>query len=1018
MRRLLIVLLLLVSLGAWGANTTYYVDTDVIGGDSSGDSWGNAFATLAAAEALNLDTTTGATDGTCTINARGTAADTTALTWGGWTTDAAGYVHVVGDFAGANWDATKYHMTIDDANAIDINDNYLRFSNIQIEVTGLSADRQVFYIFGIPGGGSAIHFDSVYIRGASGDSNGLMGVWVSDSDATVSMYNCITTDMASVADTNSYGFYNSLGTSVVYNSVFYNMRTGLRRDADSLTVANLAVFNTNDDFNGTITITKSASDDDDAESVAESGGGATWPDDFTDAANGDFSLVAASSLIGSGDVDPGTGLFSDDIVGTARGVAWDIGAFEYVGGPATYTLTYDDNTSTGGAVPVDGSSPYEESDTVTVLGNTGTLVKTGSYWSGWNTAADGSGTTYITGSTFSMPAANTTLYALWVAATTVYVRDGASGGDDGTDWTNAYDDLPAVLTRGATYYIADGDYSTYDFNDTEVGSSLIFITKATAGTHGTETGWDAGYGDGQGVFTAPIAFTTGYYTLDGGQTITTPSSIGTDYGIKITEDSTSNITGIVRIGTSAVVSYITLQNVWVYNTSNGSVNNGTVGVRFNVSYASHHIKILQSYLQNCGKDGIQISKSDYILVERCYIERYGLLTVGDPDYHGQTVQLFYGSTDIVFRYNTWESNEGQALISLAGITGANERIRFYGNTVFVPHGETSATPGFNGSGGLIGDISDGGETGPAYLIAYNNTFVNIGDDYGGVAIMSLYQTAGNNYLYNNLYYNCGTVTIDADWTASDYHASGGGDNITGDNKQVDIPVSTFISYTGNNFKLGENTDGGLDLSGEGWWSGGVDAFFGTVDSEDDLLGVARATWSRGAYEYAAVTTYTVTYDGNTSSGGSVPTDFGGPYEELDTVTVLGNTGTLWKAGYVWVDWDTAANGSGTNYSADDTFYMPGANTTLYAQWSASGIGSGGQIIAAIPPPFMQLMGMWWMNASIGIALLAFLTRVMVYVSAQVFEERSRWRGAGEKRDRQIDSLLLDDYIDRRENGGG
>ena len=34
-----------------------------------------------------------------------------------------------------------------------------------------------------------------------------------------------------------------------------------------------------------------------------------------------------------------------------------------------------------------------------------------------------------------------------------------------------------------------------------------------------------------------------------------------------------------------------------------------------------------------------------------------------------------------------------------------------------------------------------------------------------------------------------------------------------------------------------------------------------------------------------------------------------------TVTVLGNTGSLVKTGYTFTGWNTAANGSGTSYTA-------------------------------------------------------------------------------------------------------
>ena len=86
------------------------------------------------------------------------------------------------------------------------------------------------------------------------------------------------------------------------------------------------------------------------------------------------------------------------------------GSFE--SNEASLTVTYNGNGNTGGAVPTDSSSPYSSGDTVTVLGNTGSLVKTGKTFSGWNTKADGSGTTYTAAQTFSI-SASITLYAKW-----------------------------------------------------------------------------------------------------------------------------------------------------------------------------------------------------------------------------------------------------------------------------------------------------------------------------------------------------------------------------------------------------------------------------------------------------------------------------------------------------------------------------------------------------------------------------------------------------------------------------
>ena len=84
------------------------------------------------------------------------------------------------------------------------------------------------------------------------------------------------------------------------------------------------------------------------------------------------------------------------------------------------------------------------------------------------------------------------------------------------------------------------------------------------------------------------------------------------------------------------------------------------------------------------------------------------------------------------------------------------------------------------------------------------------------------------------------------------------------------------------------------------------------------------------YETAS-STYSVTYDGNGSTSGSVPED-DKEYDKNDEVTVLGNTGGLAKAGYAFGGWNTENDGTGTTYDADDKFTIT-SSTTLYAKWN-------------------------------------------------------------------------------------
>ena len=76
--------------------------------------------------------------------------------------------------------------------------------------------------------------------------------------------------------------------------------------------------------------------------------------------------------------------------------------------------------------------------------------------------------------------------------------------------------------------------------------------------------------------------------------------------------------------------------------------------------------------------------------------------------------------------------------------------------------------------------------------------------------------------------------------------------------------------------------------------------------------------------------YQVTYDANGGTGSRV--DEQNPYFAGSTVDVLDDTG-ISREGYDFTGWNTAADGSGTAYQAGDSFTMPEADVTLYAQWT-------------------------------------------------------------------------------------
>jgi len=90
-----------------------------------------------------------------------------------------------------------------------------------------------------------------------------------------------------------------------------------------------------------------------------------------------------------------------------------------------YLVTYNGNNATSGTVPTDANE-YTSGQTVTVLGNTGDLVRTGYTFIGWNTQADGLGTYYAPGATFTITSL-VTLYAKWTPITYTITCDLAGG---------------------------------------------------------------------------------------------------------------------------------------------------------------------------------------------------------------------------------------------------------------------------------------------------------------------------------------------------------------------------------------------------------------------------------------------------------------------------------------------------------------------------------------------------------------------------------------------------------------
>ena len=139
---------------------------------------------------------------------------------------------------------------------------------------------------------------------------------------------------------------------------------------------------------------------------------------------------AGSPLIGAGSTSQ-----AHDQNGSVRSGAATIGAV-HVSAAASYTITYNGNSSTSGSVP----SATTGSGSVTLRSNSGSLARTGYTFAGWNTLANGTGSSYAAGAAYTL-SASVTLYAQWTA------NGGGGGGGGGGSSTDSSTTSTPVVTR-------------------------------------------------------------------------------------------------------------------------------------------------------------------------------------------------------------------------------------------------------------------------------------------------------------------------------------------------------------------------------------------------------------------------------------------------------------------------------------------------------------------------------------------------------------------------------------------
>ena len=419
-----------------------------------------------------------------------------------------------------------------------------------------------------------------------------------------------------------------------------------------------------------------------------------------------------------------------------------------------------------------------------------------------------------------------------------YVRSGASGNNSGSDWTNAYTSLPSSLIRGDTYYIADGNYAAYTFNDAESGSNYIYIKKATVAAHGTETGWDNTYGDGQAVWTTAVTtstvrvwkVTTSYWEFDG----VAGTGKGATYGFKVTATGAAGTGNARLIEVLSPIDYLILKHIEFENRGLFAIDPADDCAYFNVgSGEANNWTISDCYFNSADRLLIYFQRVSDVLIE----DTYFYLNESNAASHSEAIQNgLVSANNVVIKFCTFEDIEGTGVLSLCNA----DQWHIFGNIFFYsasyPHTNQNGT----GCSFLVGTSSAYGGDG---IYLYNNTIYNM---LGYNSAMGLGTYSTNYHQHNNIWDDLEKLNFNRGAT-EDYNAEYGTGTIYGsmNTNSVSLNSSCLTDPANGDFSITS------DIAGQPITSLFTPASWPT-DYNKDRNGNIRGAdgiYDMGAYEF-------------------------------------------------------------------------------------------------------------------------------------------------------------------------
>lgn len=560
--------------------------------------------------------------------------------------------------------------------------------------------------------------------------------------------------------------------------------------------------------------------------------------------------------------------------------------------PAANTTLYanwtaiDYNVTYGANAPVGTSATGSQSDStnytlaqVVTVKSKNTLDVSGYRFTGWNTAANGSGTDYVEGNTFNMPLGGITLFAQWVS-TSVKLTYNGNGGNN----------VPPIETRTAGTNITLPPSSPvrtgYQFDGWCADLSSCATPLQPAGSYTVPNSDTILYAK----WTA-IAYTFTYDAMGGSSGPATVT--GLNVGGFVTVSSTvPNKTGYSFLGWNSNMAGTGTDYVagtqYLMGASNATIYAKWQGNPFTLTYNTN------------GGTTTQTPTSEG-------------RTAGSTENVSSTLPTRTGYTFTGWNTSLNGTGAGYSAGTALTMPGANL-------TLYAQWAASTNAVSYNANGGSGAPASASAAFGSSVTVSSavptrtGFTFVGWNEASGGG---STSYASGDTFSMP-----AQSITLYAQWAAVNYLLSYDANGGTGQ------PLTQSIAYdpsSTNNAAVSATvpTRSGYDFLG---WNTAANGG-GTVRASSSTFAMPAANVT--LYAQWSLATFTVYYNANGGTGSLSPQ----PGRYNTTITLTNTVPT--RIGYTFVRWNVASDGTGSAFNSGATFTIPSNNTTMYAQWTAT-----------------------------------------------------------------------------------